>query len=169
MSARADLSALTLFGSAAAGAGILAYLTTVHYAGVPLACPTGAVVNCATVVTSSYSIVPGTEVPVTVPGMVWFAISGALALFAITRRRSGRSEPVWLRPAHVVWALLAMIAVLYLVYAEISLRALCEWCTAVHLLVLASLLTAIARWQQGQPVKDQGPNRPHATKASRAR
>lgn len=49
---------------------------------------------------------------------------------------------------HVLWALLALILVLYLVYAEISLRALCEWCTAVHVLVLAPLPAAIARWQR---------------------
>lgn len=148
MSARADLGALTLFGSAVAGAGILAYLTTVHYTDAPLACPTGAVVNCAAVVNSSYSVVPDTDVPVTVPGLAWFAVSGALALVAIMRSRSGRFEPAWLRPAHVVWSLLALIAVLYLVYAEISLHALCEWCTAVHLLVLVSLLAAITRWQR---------------------
>lgn len=148
MKRRADLGAATLLGFAIAGTGILAYLTTVHYAGAPLACPTGAVVNCATVVSSSYSVVPGTAMPVTVPGLVWFMVSGAMALFAMLRTRSGRAEPAWLRPAHAVWALLALVAVLYLVYAEISLRALCEWCTAVHLLVVASLLTAIARWQR---------------------
>ena len=148
MTRRIDLSALVLLGTAVAGVGILAYLTAVHYAAVPLACPSGAVVNCAAVLTSSYSVVPGTAIPVTVPGLVWFVVSGALAADAIRRQRSGHAEPAWQRPAQVVWAVAALIVVLYLVSAEITLRALCEWCTALHVLVLVTLLTAIARWQR---------------------
>ena len=39
---------------------------------------------------SQYSVVPGTSIPVTVPGMVWFIVSGALALISIRCAGAGQ-------------------------------------------------------------------------------
>lgn len=130
---------------AALGVGIAAYLTALHYAGISPLCSQGGPVNCARVVSSSYSVVPGTAIPVTVPGMLWFLVSAALAVVSLRRGRRGAPEPGWLRPAHAGWAGLGLIAVFYLVYAEVALRALCEWCTGVHVLILLSLLVTLAR------------------------
>lgn len=132
------------------GLGISVYLTTLHYAGVAPLCSNGGFVNCEGVLKSQYSVVPGTSIPVTVPGMVWFIVSGALALIAIRCARRGSPEPRWLRPGHLIWALLGLASVLYFVYDElVQLHELCEWCTSVHVLVFLSLLVTLGRVQSG--------------------
>jgi uncharacterized membrane protein len=141
--------AILLLGFGVLGLAISAYLTTVHYANVPLACSTTGVVDCAAVTTSSYSVVPGTSIPITVPGMAWFLVSGGLALVALLRLRAHLSEPRWLQPVHLGWALAGLATVLYLVWVEaVQLHRLCEWCTGVHVLVAGSLLVALWRWQR---------------------
>jgi uncharacterized membrane protein len=53
---------------------------------------------------------------------------------------------------HFAWAALGVLFVLYLVFVEIVLlHQICEWCTAVHLLVLATFVVALRRLQQTQP------------------
>ena len=132
------------------GLGISVYLTTLHYAGVAPLCSSGGLVNCEGVLKSQYSVVPGTSIPVTVPGMVWFIVSGALALISIRCAGQGSAEPRWLRPGHLIWAVLGLVSVLYFVYDElVQLHELCEWCTSVHVLVFLSLLVTLGRLQSG--------------------
>ena len=57
------------------GVGITIYLTAVHYENVPLVCSENGLVNCARVISSSYSVVPGTTVPITIPGFGWCIVS----------------------------------------------------------------------------------------------
>jgi len=148
-----DLAALVAM--ALLGFGISVYLTTVHYAKVPLVCNSGGIINCASVTTSAYSVIPGTSIPITVPGMLWFAVSGALAIVALVALQRGEAEPERLRLAHAVWGGLGLAFVLYLVYAEIvRLHQICEWCTAVHVLTLLTFLVALYRLQQAQTAAD---------------
>ena len=144
----AGAGAWFLLGAAVVGLGISTYLTTLHYAGVAPICTTNGFINCGSVLKSSYSVVPGTSIPVTVPGMIWFIVSGALALVAVLSARRGVEEPEWLRPTHLIWCVLGLVSVLYFVFAElVKLHELCEWCTGVHILVFLCLLVAIARVQ----------------------
>lgn len=123
-----------------AGIGISAYLTSVHYARVPLACSSSGVVNCERVLSSAYSSVAG--VPISVGGIVWFAVSVGLALMVVIRR----TEPVWLQPAQIGWSLLGLLTVFYLVGVEaLALGVLCAWCTGLHALIVATLLLSILR------------------------
>jgi uncharacterized membrane protein len=145
--ARAAPDLAALIGMAALGLAISVYLTVVHYTKLPLVCTTGAIVNCQSVTSSAYSVVPGTAIPITIPGMVWFLVSGALAVVALVPR--AQPEPPRLRLAHLVWGALGMAVVLYLVYVEIvRLRQICEWCTAIHVLTLATFLVVLYRYQQ---------------------
>jgi len=66
----AGAGAWFLVGAAVVGLGIATYLTTLHYAGVAPICTTNSFVNCGSVLKSSYSVVPGTSIPVTLPGLV---------------------------------------------------------------------------------------------------
>ena len=77
-SIRQNKSQLFLFACALLGAGIAVYLTTVHYQLAPLACSTTGFVNCERVLSSSYSVVPGTTIPITVPGLAWSLVMMAL-------------------------------------------------------------------------------------------
>lgn len=144
---RAPLLAAVV-GMAVLGFAISVYLTTVHYAGVRLVCSTGGIVNCAAVTSSAYSVIPGTQLPITIPGMLWFAVSGAMAVVALVALRRGESEPARLRLAHAIWGGLGLVFVFYLVFAElVKLRSICEWCTAVHLLTLFTFFIALYRLQ----------------------
>src|ERR1700738_4970554 len=112
------------FLASVAGIAVSIYLTAVHYAGTPLACPTGAVVNCEAVLSSPYALIPGTQLPTAAAGIVWFAASAVL----------------WLRPfsvIHAVWSGVGLLTALYLVFIEIvRLGVICIWCTAAHVLVV---------------------------------
>lgn len=133
---------------ALAGIGIAGYLTAEHYANQEPFCTTIGPINCASVLKSPYSVVPGTSIPITIPGMLWFLVSGGLAVVGLAAIWRTRPEPERLRLAQVVWSAGGMLFVLYLVWAEIvQVRAICAWCTGVHLLTLATLLIALSRWQ----------------------
>lgn len=140
---------IALIVMALAGIAIAIYLITVEADGVPLICSTTGVVDCANVLASSYSRVPFTHVPITVPGVLWFAASGALAGVGLVWVRRGVGEPPRLRLAQFLWSAAGMVFVLYLVYAEIvQLHHICAWCTVIHALTLATLLLTLHRLQQ---------------------
>ena len=118
------------------------YLTLAHYnESVTLVCSDSGFVNCTRVITSSYSYVPGTALPISLPGLAWCLVIALLALLGIFLGAERR----WLRLAQFAWTLLGMLTVLYLVYVEIVLlHNLCAWCTALHVLILLMFLIAVA-------------------------
>jgi uncharacterized membrane protein len=143
MTASSRPLALILGVLALVGLGIAVYLTVVHYSDAPLACTQGGVVDCAQVTKSAFSVVPGTDVPVTVPGMLFFLASGVLVALTLVWRSS------WLLAAHVLLGLAGIGAVAYLLYAElVVIHRICEWCTAVHVVIVLSFLLALRRWQE---------------------
>ncbi len=88
-----DRPAIGLVVAGIAGVLISAYLTVTHYAGGTLACVSAAFVDCDAVTSSSYSLVPYTEIPVALAGLVWSAASAAGAArsrCAPTRHGCGR-------------------------------------------------------------------------------
>lgn len=118
-----------------AGVIISIYLTITHISAVPLVCTIGGPVNCVAVTHSAYSVIPSTSIPISIMGIVWFVVSGGLAL---TRFHA----------VHLAWAGIGLLVVLYLVFVEIVLlRQVCEWCTAVHVLVLLTFVLALRRLQ----------------------
>jgi len=140
---------LALTGIAVAGFAIAIYLTATHASAVPLVCTINSMVNCASVTHSAYSVIPGTSIPISILGVAWFVASGLLSLIAWRALSSGTPEPGWLRPIHLAWATLALAFVLYLVYVEIVvLHQICEWCTVVHLLIVATFVLALLRLQR---------------------
>ncbi|HLG61299.1 MAG TPA: vitamin K epoxide reductase family protein [Ktedonobacteraceae bacterium] len=126
------------------GIGISIYLTTVHYENVPLVCSANGVVDCAKVLSSPFSVIPGTSIPITVPGLAWSLLSAFLAIYALYQGMEHR----WIPVAQFAWALVGMLTVLYLVYIEIvRLHTICAWCTAMHVLILLMFLVTIVQLQ----------------------
>lgn len=125
-------------GLCLAGLAISGYLTYVHFNDpTGLACPNTGLINCAKVVTSSYSVIFG--VPVPVAGLAFFA--GMIVLC---------SPWAWRLPQMVVLRLRVLASVvgvgmiLWLIYVELfRLDALCLWCTSVHVVTVA-LFFAVA-------------------------
>ena len=129
---RVQLAAIAL---SVVGIAVSLYLTALHYAGVTPACPVSGSINCEAVLSSSYAVIGGSSIPTSALGVVWFAVSAA----------------VWTRPPgwlQVGWSAIGVAGVLGLVYVEIVvLNAICLWCTAAHVLVVALLLVAVTARQ----------------------
>ena len=136
---------LTLLVLAIVGIGISIYLTSVHYDNAPLVCSASGIVDCARVLASPHSVVPGTTIPISVPGLLWCVVMGALA-FTAWRILPGRRS---LLIAELVWAVSGIVTVLYLVFVElVRLHTICAWCTGLHAIILAMLLVTVVQVQQ---------------------
>ncbi len=132
--------AIALILTGVASALISLYLTITHYGGAALVCVPASFVDCDAVTSSSYSLIPFTDVPIALAGIGWSAVSAAAGALALRR------DPAWLRPAHLAWAAAALLFALYLINAEITvIGRLCEWCTALHLLIGATFFLALSR------------------------
>jgi uncharacterized membrane protein len=130
---RLQLAAIAL---SVAGIGVSVYLTVLHYIGFAPACPASGPVNCEAVLSSPYAVILGTAVPTSAEGIVWFAVSAGLWLRAFGR-------------VQLAWSLVGLATVIYLLFVEIvRVGAICLWCTAAHVLVVAILLVAVT--MQGQ-------------------
>src|SRR5215471_14665302 len=131
------------------GAVIAIYLTAVHYENAPLLCSTRGLIDCSRVLSSPYSVVPGTSVPITVPGLFWCAVSAALAIAGLRLLQPQVQHRIHL--AQFAWSLLGMLTVLYLVYLElVLLHTICAWCTALHVIILIMLLITIVQVQRSE-------------------
>ena len=113
-----------------AGLAVAAYLTVEHFtASTTLACPTNATLDCFAVTTSEQSIFLG--VPVAVLGLLYFV--AMVGLTVPVAWRSGSLHRVRLGAAIV-----GVVAVIYLIYAELFLvDRICLWCTAIHAITIA--------------------------------
>ena len=141
--------AWAILGFALVGIGIAIYLTFVHYANTPLVCSSGGVVDCNAVTKSVYSLVGNTGIPITVPGMAWFIVSGALAGVSILSATGRIRAPGRLLTAQLLWGVFGLAFVLYLIYVEaVLLHKICEWCTGIHILVILTFLLTLAAWQR---------------------
>nr|BBH95070.1 hypothetical protein KTA_32690 [Thermogemmatispora argillosa] len=159
---------LVVFLLALAGMGDAIYLTIVHYQDAPLVCPASGAIDCAHVLSSSYAVVPGTTLPISLPGLAWCLILAGLALVSLLRS----SEPGWLRPAQFVWSLIGLVTVLYLIYVElVRLHAICLWCTVLHVLIVVAFLISLARLLEPEPATEAeaASDRPSPPSASLAR
>ena len=132
--------AITTSVLAILGLAISAYETYAHYNGSHLAgCPTGGngTFNCTAVITSSQSMVFGV-LPVAVLGLAFYVV--AVVLFSpwvwrlrpevrLLGLRVRRRDVDVLR---LVSTVVGMGFVMYLIYAELQIGSICEYCTGVH-------------------------------------
>ena len=128
---------VVVLAAAAAGVGVSIYLTIVHANSSALVCSTSGVVNCERVLSSAYGTILGTPIPTSAAGILWFAVSGGLAL---ARRRN----------AQLAWGALGLLTVLFLIYVEIDVvGAICAWCTVAHALVVVTLVAVLTERYSG--------------------
>jgi uncharacterized membrane protein len=113
---------------AVVGLAISAYETYAHFNGNHLAgCPTGGgTFNCSAVITSSQSMVFGV-IPVAILGLAFYVV--AVPLFSPWGWRLERRAVHQLRLASMI---VGMGFVMYLIYAELQIGSICEYCTGVH-------------------------------------
>src|SRR5258708_26817654 len=97
---------LLALAASVAGLGVSIYLTAVHFAGVPLACPSNGTISCEAVLSSQYAVIAGTAIPTSAAGIVWFAIRAGL-----WTRRAGRIQPAGSALGLVTWLFLVYVGV----------------------------------------------------------
>jgi uncharacterized membrane protein len=120
------------FVLALAGAGVAAYLTSVHYDRRLLVCGVG---DCETVQQSRFAEVGG--IPVAVLGLGMYLAIAALALLRWRRPETAATATM----AAFALALAGAIFAAYLTYVEIwVIDAICQWCVASALLTLGILV-----------------------------
>ena len=122
------------------GLGIAIYLTIEHFTGSKsLVCSATSHVDCLKVTTSSQSEIFG-HIPVAVTGLAYFVVMTALVSPWAWRATSPLFG--WLRLAGAVSGV-GMVA--YLVFVEAAqLKAICLWCTGVHIVTFLLFLTILA-------------------------
>ena len=132
------------FPLALVGLGLSIYLTWEHYAtGATLSCPNSGVVSCLKVTTSSQAMVFGVF-PVALLGAIFFAAMAVLCLPWVWAMRNR-----WLPWLRLGAAVSGVGMVLYLVAVElVVVRAICLWCTAVHLVAFALFVAVLAAFLQ---------------------
>jgi uncharacterized membrane protein len=121
---------VTTFVLAIIGLGISAYETWAHFNGNHLAgCPSkpGGTFNCAAVITSPQSMIFGV-LPVAILGLAFYV--AAVPLFSPWLWRAPWR---WLHLARLGAMVVGMGFVVYLIYAELQIGSICEYCTGVHI------------------------------------
>ena len=104
------------------------YLTYTHFHPGALICKSGGKIDCAKVTTSSFSEIFG-HIPVAIVGLVYFAVMTVLMTPWAWQMRNE-----WVHRFRLLATGGAMGMVVYLVSVEIHLKAICEYCTGVHIL-----------------------------------
>jgi uncharacterized membrane protein len=116
-----------------------AYLTYTHFNGNVLAgCSATGAVNCTKVTTSSQSEIFG-HIPVAIVGLAYFVVVTALMTPWAWRLRNE-----WLHRLRLLMTGAGMGMVIYLVIAEIQIKAICEYCTGVHIINFLLFLVVLA-------------------------
>jgi uncharacterized membrane protein len=96
--------------------------------------------------------VPGTKIPISIPGLGWCVVAGALAALAAFRWQERRE----LRLAMLIWTSLGMLTVFYLVYTElVRLHTICIWCTSLHIIIFVMFLIAVTQLQMQGPEEEE--------------
>ncbi len=102
------------------------YLTVVHFLPSALKCPTiGTVVNCETVLSSSFSTVFG--VPLAAIGLFWFVV--ALLLLAFWNNKIMKN----------LWMIVGIGGVVYSITAQSILGKICIYCATLDVLIALSV------------------------------
>ena len=142
------------------GLGISAYETYAHYNGSHLAgCPSGAggTFDCTAVITSSQSMVFNV-LPVAVLGLAFYVFAVVIFSpwawqFRGTRIGGFRITSRGVDIVRLGSVIVGMGFVMYLIYAEFQINAICEYCTGVHIvtfLLFCITVVSAALWGLGK-------------------
>ena len=105
-----------------------------------LVCRASSHINCEKVTQSSQSEIFG-HIPVSLAGAIYFFVMVVLVTPWAWRARS--EWVMWIRLAG---AIAGMGMVVYLVYVEAHLKAICLYCTGVHIITFLLFLTILAAY-----------------------
>jgi uncharacterized membrane protein len=138
---------ITTFILSLIGLGLSIFLTISHFDNSVIinSCSTTGAIDCYAVTTSAQSYFLG--IPVAILGLATYTV-----LTALNSPWGWRAKNYWLHVARFVIAIVSMLFVFWLLYAElIIINHICEYCTAVHIVTIALLivLTIVCPTQLG--------------------
>jgi uncharacterized membrane protein len=115
-----------LMGLLLVGILISVYLVYVHYNPGALVCLHSGIINCASVITSQYSVVFG--VPLAVYSLVWFVAAFILIYF----NREGVITEIWL--------LIGIGGIIYSISSMYSIGEICIYCSMLDVIIALSII-----------------------------
>ncbi len=115
------------------GIAVSCYLTYSHEHPDLAPCDINHVASCTIVNQSVYSEVFG--IPVALFGVLWFIVLGLIALKTFKSKKFTREL--------YGWNILGVVFVLYFIFAEFQLKAICPWCTVVHVIILITFFISL--------------------------
>ena len=119
---------------AVAGLLISIYLLTSRYAHVPLECPNNGIINCGTVLSSSYAYLFG--IPLEIYGIAFFIIELALIALPSLYR---------IKDLQVIYNMIGIGFVAYFIYLESLIGKICIFCTGVHVIIAILFILSLYR------------------------
>jgi uncharacterized membrane protein len=115
------------------------YLTVEHFSAIPLFCPNTGVINCATVLTSRYSVVLG--IPLAVAGLIW-SVSMLIIFYHGRSRISSSVAPIWY--------MFGLAGVAYSLASQYLLGHICIYCTTLDTAIILFIVTVYAASRAGR-------------------
>jgi len=109
------------------------YLVKDHYNTQKSICDLGNHFSCSIINKSVYSML--FNVPVAVFGVVWFLV---LIGFSLKVWENSTDNANWIG-AHMAWSVIGALSCFYFIYAEFILKAICPFCTIVHIICFCIL------------------------------
>lgn len=110
---------------------ISTYLLLYHTAGVQLICPTTGIINCGTLLSSSYAFLYG--IPIEVFGMLFFVLE--IILVHLHKKLN--------KDILVIYNAVGIGVIMYLIYGEYTIGKICLYCTAIHILVVTLFILSV--------------------------
>ena len=114
-----------LFTLLVIGLIIAAYLTYVHFGPSALVCLSSGIINCKSVVTSSYSVIFG--IPLAIYSLLWFALA-----LVLTRYKK-------VRTVAEIWLLIGIGGIIYSLFSMYMLGEICVYCVTLDLIIALSI------------------------------
>ncbi len=115
------------------------YLTYSHFSEKTSVCDFTSTVSCSTVNTSVYSSI--LYVPVALLGLIWFVLAFVMLV---------RLDKAHMEGAFLYWAIIGVLGIPYLVWAEFVLGVICPFCTVIHVILVALLVLAWMRYRKSE-------------------
>jgi uncharacterized membrane protein len=116
------------------------YLTITHFDKAALVCHASGHINCELVTQSKYSEIFG-HIPVAIAGLAYFVVLTVLCSPWVWRIRNLMIDRI-----RLALLVIGMGMVAYLLTAEVHLKAICLYCTGVHIITFFLFLTTLAAY-----------------------
>jgi uncharacterized membrane protein len=106
------------------------YLTAYHFLQFPLYCNNNSIINCSNVLNSRYATIFG--ISIAEAGIIFFAVELLL---------------IWIKKTEYMfyWNFIGILSVVMFLYIEYIIGQICEYCTAVHIIVVTLFIISIWR------------------------